>query len=231
MHGDLKETTWQIFTAVLPVAVIVMILQFTLLDMPGELVGRFLAGAVLVTAGLVFFLLGLKASILPMGEAIGAELPQIGSVALILFWTFFLGFTATMAEPPVRVLAAYVETASDGEINSLLLVMVTAAGIGLFIALAVLRIALQVPLAYIFAGAYTIIIILSFFTPPQYLPIAFDASGATTGPVTVPVILALGIGVTAVLGGKSTVGEGFGLVGMASIGPILALMLLGVISG
>ncbi len=228
MQDDLKETSWQIFKAVLPVALLVLILQFTILGMPIALVGRFLLGAVLVTAGLTLFLVGLKISIIPMGEAIGSELPQIGSIALILFWAFFLGFTATMAEPPVRVLASYIEIASKGSVESNTLVLFTALGIGVFIALAVLRIVLQVPLLYLFAGGYTLILVLSFFTAPDYVPIAFDASGATTGPVTVPVILSLGVGVTSVLGGKTTVQEGFGLVGMASMGPILALMLLGV---
>ncbi len=229
MQEELKENLWQITRAVFPVTLLVLILQFTILGLPPEIIGKFLMGAVLVTLGLSLFLVGLKISVLPMGEAIGAELPQIGNIAIILFWAFFLGFTTTLAEPPVRVLASYVEIASGGDLGGMMLIIFTAMGIGLFIALAILRIVLQVPLVYIFGGGYLVILILSFFTSPEYVPVAFDASGATTGPVTVPVILSLGIGVTAVLGGKSTVKESFGLVGIASMGPILALMILGVI--
>ena len=230
MQDEFKETLWQIFKGVAPVAILVLILQFTMLGMPLDIVGRFLLGAVLVTAGLTLFLIGLKMSIIPMGEAIGSELPQIGNIAIILFWAFFLGFTATLAEPPVRVLATYVEIASAGELGGDTLVGITALGIGIFIALSILRIVLQVPVAYIFAGGYTLILVLSFFTSPEFVPISFDASGSTTGPVTVPVILSLGVGVTSVLGGKSSVKEGFGLVGIASMGPIIALMLMGVIA-
>jgi len=231
MQGDLKETSTDVLKAVVPVVLIVLLLNFTLLGMPASIVGRFLIGAILVTAGLILFLLGLKVSILPMGEVIGSELPQIGSVPLILLWTFLLGYTATMAEPPVRVLASYVEHASDGEVSSLLLIAFTALGIGLFMALAILRIFLGIPMAYLFAGGYIFILILSFFTPAQFLSIAFDAGGTTTGPVTVPVILSLGVGVTSVLGGKSSVADGFGLVGLASMGPVMAVMLMGVLLG
>jgi len=231
MQGDLKDTAGDILKAVVPVVIIVLLLNFTLLDMPSGIVGRFLAGAVMVTAGLILFLLGLKVSILPMGEAIGSELPQLGNIPLILLWTFLLGYTATMAEPPVRVLAGYVEHASDGSISSFLLIAFTALGIGIFMALAVLRIFLGVPMAYLFAGGYLFILVLSYFTPEEFLSIAFDAGGTTTGPVTVPVILSLGVGVTSVLGGKSSVADGFGLVGLASMGPVMAVMLMGVILG
>ncbi len=231
MENELKKTSLEVFKAILPIVLVVMILQFTMLDMPTVLVGRFLAGAAMLTLGLVLFLLGVKISVLPMGEAIGSELPQIGRLGLILFWTFFLGFTATLAEPPVHVLASMIEEASQGEIGYSLLVFLTALGIGIFVTLAILRIVLQIPLAYIFAGGYTLILLLSFITPPDFVAISFDASGVTTGPITVPVILSLGIGVTSVLGGKSTTGESFGLIGLASMGPILAIMLMGVLLG
>ncbi len=229
MEGSVKETSWEVFKAILPVVFLVLVLQFALLGMPSAIIWRFLLGALLVSLGLILFLLGLKISVLPMGEAIGSELPQIGRLSLVLFWTFLLGFTATLAEPPVRVLASYIEHASEGEIAGNALILVTALGIGLFLTLAVLRIAFRIPLVYLFAGGYVLILSLSFFSSPRFLSIAFDASGATTGPVTVPVILSLGVGLSSVLGGRSTVGEGFGLVGLASMGPILAVLMLGLI--
>ncbi len=231
MQGDIKGTSWGVFKAILPIIIIVLALQFTLLGLPSAVIWRFLVGAVFIAAGLILFLLGVKISIIPMGEEIGSELPQIGRLGIILFWTFLLGFTATLAEPPVHVLASMIEEASEGNISRVLLVCLTALGIGLFVKLAVLRIVLQVPLVYLFALGYTAILVLSFFTPSQFVAISFDASGVTTGPVTVPVILSLGVGMTSVLGGKSTTAESFGLIGLASIGPILAVMLMGVILG
>jgi len=231
MHGRITEILWDMVKAILPVVAVVLVLQFLVLDMPAQLVWRFLFGAVMITGGLTLFLFGVRVSILPMGDAIGSELPEIGKLPVILFWVFFLGFTATLAEPPVRVLAGYIEYASDGRIAGNALVVMTALGIGLFLCLAMLRIVLQVSTRHIFLGGYALILILSFFIPPDFMAISFDASGVTTGPVTVPIILSLGIGVTAVLGGKTTVGESFGLVGIASIGPILLVMLMGVFLG
>lgn len=231
MHDSLIDILKEISSAVFPIVAIVLLLQFTFLDMPPYMVGRFLLGAVTIIIGLGLFLFGVKISILPMGEYIGSFLPEIGSLPTVLFWVFFLGLTATLAEPPVRVLAILVEHASEGEIGGRALVMVTALGIGLFIALAFLRIAYQVPLPYLFWGGYILILALSLFIPLEFAAISFDASGVTTGPVSVPVILSLGVGVTRVLGGKSTVGEGFGLVGIASMGPILLVMIMGGLMG
>ncbi len=231
MINDFQENAKDILKAVVPVVILVLVLQFTLLELPAVLIWRFLLGAAMLTVGLSLFLLGIKVSILPMGESIGSELPQLGSVPLLILWTFLLGFTATMAEPPVRVLGAYFEHATEGEVSDFSLVFFAALGIGIFMALAIIRIFLGVPIVYLFAGGYAFILLLSLFVPSQFLSIAFDVSGTTTGPVTVPVILSLGVGVTAVLGGKSTVAESFGLIGLASMGPIIAVMLMGVILG
>lgn len=231
MYGSFKTTLLDTLKAISPVVVIVLMLQFILLDMPASMVWRFLFGAVLVFFGLSLFLIGVKVSIRPMGDAIGSALPQIGNLPLALFWIFFLGLTATLAEPPVRVLAEYIKQTSGGEIESSYMILFMALGVGLFLAIAVLRMAFRIPMRYIFWGGYTLILLLSFFVPPDYLAISFDGSGVTTGPVTVPVILSLGIGITAVLGDPTYARENFGLVGVASIGPVLLIMLMGVIVG
>ncbi|GGK11392.1 hypothetical protein GCM10010965_00340 [Caldalkalibacillus thermarum] len=228
---NVKDTFSEVVYAVLPLTVVIIILQFTLIWLPWELFVQFLIGAVMVTLGLALFLLGVHIGLLPVGEAIGAALPQTRRVPLIVFFGFLLGFVVTVAEPDVRVLAMQVDLVSNGEISSRVLIYSVALGVGLFVGLAMLRTILGIPLSYLLAGGYSLVFVLAAFTPPQFIPISFDAGGVTTGPMTVPFILALGVGVASVLGGKSSTADGFGLVALASIGPILAVMLLGVMYG
>jgi hypothetical protein len=217
--------------AVLPITLVVLLMQIFLLSMPWVSVARFLIGAVMVLAGLFLFLQGVKIGLLPMGEAVGAELPKHGSLLFLLFFAFILGFAVTVAEPDVRVLAHQVDYISEGLIGRNLLIFTVALGVASFVALAMLRIVLAIPIAWLLAGGYLLILALSFVTPPSFVPIAFDAGGVTTGPVTVPFILALGLGTVAVMGGRSSFSDGFGLVGLASIGPVIGVMLLGLIYG
>ncbi|WP_028574408.1 DUF1538 domain-containing protein [Desulfonatronovibrio hydrogenovorans] len=229
MYKDIKEGLLEVIQAVLPITLVVVLLQVFLISMPWLLFSRFLIGVVMVMIGLFLFLQGVKIGLLPMGEAIGAELPKRGSLFFLLFFAFILGFTVTMAEPDVRVLAHQVDFVSDGFVNRNILILFVAIGVAVFVTLAMLRIVMNLPIAYVLAGGYVLILVLSFFTPADFVPISFDAGGVTTGPVTVPFILALGLGVTAVLGGRSSFSDGFGLIGLASIGPVLGVMILGII--
>ncbi|QGG46979.1 DUF1538 domain-containing protein [Heliorestis convoluta] len=230
MH-EWKEIVLEVIQAVIPVIVVVFLLQVFVVSMPTSVFLQFLIGAAMVMAGLVLFLQGVQIGLLPMGEAIGAELPNRGSIFFLVFAAFMLGFVVTVAEPDVRILASQVEFASEGEISKTILITMVALGVAFFVGLAMLRIVLGVPIAYILAAGYAIVLILSFFTPENFVPIAFDAGGVTTGPMTVPFILSLGLGTVSVLGGKSSLSDGFGLVGLASIGPIIAVLLLGVMYG
>jgi hypothetical protein len=229
MHKITKEGIIEVVQAVVPITVVVVLLQLFLISMPWLMFSRFLIGVVMVMSGMFLFLQGVKIGLLPMGEAIGAELPKRGSMFFLLFFAFVLGFMVTLAEPDVWVLVGYVDSVSEGLVNRYILVASVALGVGIFVTLAMLRIVLNVPIAYLLAGGYILILVLSFFTPADFVPISFDAGGVTTGPVTVPFILALGLGVTAVLGGRSSIHDGFGLIGLASIGPVLGVMILGII--
>jgi hypothetical protein len=231
MSHDLMDNLTESVLAVLPITLVVLLMQIFLLSMPWVSVARFLIGAVMVLAGLFLFLQGVKIGLLPMGEAVGAELPKHGSLLFLLFFAFILGFAVTVAEPDVRVLAHQVDYISEGLIGRNLLIFTVALGVASFVALAMLRIVLAIPIAWLLAGGYLLILALSFVTPPSFVPIAFDAGGVTTGPVTVPFILALGLGTVAVMGGRSSFSDGFGLVGLASIGPVIGVMLLGLIYG
>lgn len=229
MTKEFKKLFAETLQAVIPVVVLVIVLQVTLLSLPAAIIARFLVGAAMVMAGLLLFLQGVKTGLLPIGEAIGAELPKRVSLGSLLLLAFVLGFVVTVAEPDVRVLAHQVDLVSAGEIGKGILVLVVALGVGISVSLAMLRIVLGIHIGLVLAVGYLIVLILSFFVPPHFLPVAFDAGGVTTGPVTVPFILALGIGVVSVLGGKSAITDGFGVVGIASIGPIISVMILGII--
>jgi len=231
MSKELSGLVREVLFAVLPITLIVCALQVSLLHMPWEVFARFLLGALFVAAGLFLFLLGVKSGLLPMGESIGAQLPRSGSLAYLLVMAFLLGTAITVAEPDVRVLAHQVDFVSDGLVGRGLLIGVVAVSVGVCVAGAVLRILAGVPITRVLAAGYLLVLILSFFTPETFLPIAFDSGGVTTGPVTVPFILALGLGTVSVLGGKNSFQEGFGLVGLASIGPILGVMVLGMVYG
>lgn len=226
---DIKDIALEMFQAVLPIAVLVVVLMLIFVEGPGYMILQFLVGVLMVTAGLGLFLLGVKVGLLPLGEAIGSELPQRGSLVLLLLFTMFIGIAVTVAEPDVRVLAHQIDAVSDGEISKRFLVTFVAVGVGVFIAIAAARVVLGIPMAYILVAGYLAVFALSAFVPPHFVPISFDSGGVTTGPMTVPFILALGVGLTSVLGGKSSLGDSFGFVALASIGPIIAVMILGVI--
>jgi hypothetical protein len=228
---DIKETIREVLHAVLPIIGVVLLLQFTLIWMPVAMLLQFLAGVAMVAAGLVLFLWGVKAALLPMGELIGASLPGLGKAWLVVVFGIILGFAATVAEPDVRVLAMQVDRVSNGEISKNLLIYTVGVGVAFFVGLAMLRIILSIPISYLLIAGYGLVFLLAAFSPAQFVPVSFDAGGVTTGPVTVPFILALGVGVASVLGGKSASADGFGLVALASIGPILAVMLLGLFYG
>lgn len=225
----IKDVFWEVLQAVLPIAVLVVILLLVFVPDPGPIIAQFSVGAFMVTTGLGLFLIGLRVGILPIGETVGSELPQLGSFALILFITFVIGFAVTVAEPNIQVLAAQVEMVFGDGIGRQALTVAVAISVGFFVTVAVARIILGVPISYLLAAGYAAVFGLSYFVPDGFVPVSFDSAGVVTGPLTVPFVIAFGVGVTAVLGGKRSVGDSFGLVALVALGPVLALMLLGVI--
>lgn len=228
MSGLRKELR-DMALAVVPIVVAVLVLQFAVIRMPAATLIRFLVGAVMVIVGLALFLQGVKIGLLPMGSAIGSRLPEFGSVTVVMGATFVISFVITVAEPDVRVLAQQVDFVSAGQISKSVLVLSVALGVAIFTALAMLRLLLKVPVAYLIAGGYLVILVLSFFTPRGFVPISLDAGGVTTGPMTVPFILSLGIGFSTVLRGGTSFADRFGFIGLASIGPIISVMVLGMV--
>lgn len=184
----------------------------------------FIIGAVLLVVGMMFFTLGAEIAMTPMGERIGTRMTQSNKVSVIGLLCFVLGFIITISEPDLQVLAEQVPS-----IPNYVLIVAVAVGVGIFLVAAVLRMLFGVSLSHMLLVLYPIVFVLAFFVPRDFLAVAFDSGGVTTGPMTVPFIMALGIGFSAVRSDKHAENDSFGLVSLCSVGPILAVLILGMI--
>ena len=208
-------------SSVLPIAVIVLALAFTIAPLNGPTVLLFALSAAVLIFGMTLFTLGSEIAMTPMGEMVGARLSERRSLSFLVVAGFLMGAVITIAEPDLTVLAAQVPAFPNSA-----LIFSVAAGVGLFLVLGLLRIVLRRRLNQMLLVLYAIVFLLAIFADNDFLPVAFDSGGVTTGPITVPFILALGVGVAAVRGGQSAEEDSFGLVALCSIGPILAVLVL-----
>jgi hypothetical protein len=224
MNKILKEKIMEAFSAVLPITAIVLIASVVLVPMPAGTILMFLVGAALLIIGMGFFTLGADMAMMPMGEGVGAQLTKTSSLLLTLGISFVMGLIITVAEPDLQVLAQQVSS-----VPTIPLILTVGIGVGFFLVMAVLRVLLKIPLMIMLIVFYGIVFIISIFTPNNFIPIAFDSGGVTTGPITVPFILSMGLGVAAVRGDKDSHDDSFGLVALCSVGPILAVLILGLI--
>jgi hypothetical protein len=229
MQQLLKEKFLEVIKAIAPLIFVVCVLQFTLVKAPTALFLQFIIGSMMVIGGMMLFFIGIDIGILPMGRVIGSELPQKTSLKVILIVAFSLGFATTVAEPDVLVLSKQVDALSQGAISGNAVLYVMATGLAIFVAIAMLRVVHGFRMVYLLAAAYSVVIVLSFFTPAKFIPLAYDAGSVTTGVLTAPVVIAMALGLSSVLAGRSAVSDGFGLLGFASIGPIIAVMIMGIL--
>ena len=218
--NKLKETA----VSVLPVMAIVLFLGLTFVPLEKALLARFVVGGLFLIFGLTIFLLGVDLGIQPMGERCGAELTKKRSLILLLIVAFIIGFIVTAAEPDIQVFGDQVRSIFP-VVNKLTITFVIAGGVGLFIMLGLLRTVLNLSIKWTFFIAYTVLFAVAFFTPDSFIGIAFDSGGATTGPMTVPFIMALGLGVSSV---RDDNDNSFGLTGVCSIGPVMAVLIYGI---
>jgi hypothetical protein len=225
---NIKDTVKEVVSAVLPITALVILLQFTAANTPPETFIKFIGGSIMVMIGFILFLIGVQEGFLPLGELIGSAIATKGKLWFLLVFGFITGFAVTVADPDVQILAIQVGGVSEGAIDKKVLILFVAIGIGIFTAIALLRIFLKIPMKYILLVGYSIAFLLAFFTPPEFLAVSFDAGGVATGPMIVSFILALGIGISSVAGTQEESGGNFGILGLGVIGPILALLLLGV---
>jgi hypothetical protein len=217
----------EVLQAIAPLIAVVCLLQFTVVHAPVLEFVQFLVGSVMAILGMVLLFAGIDLGILPMGRFIGAELPRKGSIWLIVAVAFALGFVTTVAEPDVLILAAQVASVAEEGLSGQLLVYVIAAGVGLFAAMALMRVVYGIAISTVLAVALVPMLVLTLLSAPQLVPLAYDAGSVTTGVLTAPVMLALALGVSSVFARRSGTLDGFGLLGLASLGPIVVILLMG----
>lgn len=225
--SKLKEVLY----AVLPITIIVLLLHFTLTPLDSSFIIRFVIGAVLIIIGLAIFLIGVDLGITPIGQSMGSIIAKSNKLWMVVIAGLLLGFFISIAEPDLHILAGQVDSVTSGLISKSSLVIVVSIGIGVLIATGLVRIVYNFPLYKLLIVLYLIIFVLSLFTSPEFLAISFDASGATTGALTVPFILALALGVSMLKkDSKASEKDSFGLVAIASTGAIMAVMIMNIIS-
>ncbi len=226
-----SEKLKEVLFSVLPITIIVLILNFTLTPLETSLIVRFLIGAVLIIFGLTVFLIGVDTGITPIGNHMGGTIAKTNKLWFVAIAGLLLGFFISVAEPDLHILAAQVDSVTSGLISKGSIVIVVSIGIACMLAIGLIRIVYNFPLYKLLTILYGIIFLLAFFTSREFLAISFDASGATTGALTVPFILALAIGVSKLKkDSKASEKDSFGLVAVASTGAILSVMIMSIIS-
>ncbi len=223
-HNIIKEKIKESVSSVLPIALIVFVLCLFFVPVESGLVLSFLIGTVMIIVGMGMFTLGADSSMTQIGNHIGAKMTATRKLWIVLLLSFFLGVMITVAEPDLQVLATYVP-----EIDTVVLIATVSVGVGFFLMISMLRILFGIPLRWLLLLFYTAVFVLAALSDPNFLSVAFDSGGVTTGPMTVPFIMAMGVGVASIRSDEKAKSDSFGLIALCSIGPILAVLILGFI--
>ena len=220
----LREKISESLSSVLPVTLIVLLLLVTFFPVSSAMLLSFIIGGLLLIVGMGLFTLGAETAMTPMGEYVGSRMTKSRSLALVILVSLFVGIMITVSEPDLQVLAEQISS-----IPNLTLIFSVAVGVGIMLVVAMLRVIFKVKLKYLLLVFYAVVFILAAFIPKGFLAVAFDSGGVTTGPMTVPFIMALGVGVASIRSDDSAENDSFGLIALCSVGPIIAIMILGLI--
>lgn len=229
MFTGIEQTFLGVLRALAPLVVLFIVFQFRFLKLPKGRILNLIKGVALAAVGLVLFLQGVRVGFLPAGEALGEALGLIGSKSLIIPLGFALGFLTTWGEPAVRVLSDQVEKASAGSIRKKIILVTITLGVASFVALGMARTIYGFPLTYIVVPGYALAIGLMWLSDKVYLSVAFDAGGVATGPLAVTFLLAVAVGIASAIEGRDPIIDGFGLIALIALAPILSIMILGLI--
>jgi len=216
----LKES----LSSVLPITGIILLLSFTIAPVSLSTLTAFLIGAVMLVLGMGLFTLGAETAMTPMGERVGAAVTRSRKLWLIIAGFFLIGMIITISEPDLTVLATQVPS-----IPNAVIILSVAVGVGLFLVVALMRIVIGIRLSWLLIGFYALVFALAFFAPDEYMAVAFDSGGVTTGPMTVPFIMALGVGIASIRSDRHAETDSFGMVALCSVGPILAVLALSLV--
>ena len=220
----LKEKISESLKSVLPVTGIVFLLLITLVPVSAAMMLSFIIGSVMLVIGMGLFNLGAETAMTPMGEYVGSKMTASRKLWFVILVSLFVGVMITVSEPDLQVLATQLP-----DIPNAVLILTVGVGVGLFLVIAMLRVLFRIRLKYLLLFFYAAVFILAFFVPKSFLAVSFDSGGVTTGPMTVPFIMALGVGVASISSDDGSGDDTFGMVALCSVGPILAVMILGII--
>ncbi len=229
---SIVEKIKEVVYSVLPLFLITLLLSFTITPLSGDIITKFVIGTLMMIVGMPIFLLGVDISIEPMGEDVSGVFTKLNKLWIGLVGGCIIGFVVTVAEPDLHILAGQVSAVTAGKFKTTLMVILVSLGVGVLISFALLRIVKNIKLNKFMAIVYLIILILGIFSQPDFLAIAFDASGTTTGSVSVPFLLALSVSIASMTrSNEKETNDGFGMLGIGSAGAIIAVLIQGVFSG
>ena len=225
MLNSIKDKFKESLSSVLPIAIIVILLSLSITPMSADNLLLFIVGVLFLVVGMALFTLGAEMSMQQLGTKVGSKLASSGKIWLMAFVSFVIGILVTISEPDLVILAKQVS-----DVPQLVLILTVSIGVGIFLMIAVLRILFRINLSVILVVFYVAAFVISFFLDESFRTLAFDSGGVTTGPMTVPFIMSIGAGVSAsIAGNKNGRDESFGITGLCSIGPIIAVLVLGII--
>jgi len=213
----------------LPIIIVISVFQFLIIQQVPENLFSVVAGLSIVAVGLAIFIQGLEVGIFPLGENLANEFARKGSLFWLLLFAFLIGFSTTIAEPALIAIADKAAVISGGRIDAFWLRFTVALSVGFAIALGVLRIILGHPIHWYIIIGYIIVVLITFFAPPEIVGLAYDSGGVTTSTVTVPLVTALGIGLASSIRGRNPIIDGFGLIAFASLTPMIFVQIYGIL--
>jgi hypothetical protein len=230
IFGGFAHIAQEVAIALLPLVVILLMSQF-FIRMPWDEIRNILVGILLSFLGLSLFLQGVNVGFMPTGAAIGEYLGKLDHNWIVIPIGLILGFVTVIAEPAVRVLTYEVENVSSGFISQKIMLYALSIGVAVSVGLAMARIVYGIPLMYILIPGYTIALIMIRYTSSTFVSVAFDSGGVATGPMTVTFVLAMAVGVATGIEGRDPLLDGFGLISLVALAPILSVLSLGVLLG
>mgnify|MGYP000930750389 FL=1 len=221
------EVIIDVIIALMPIIIVFVVFQIFILKLPKKQIVRIIKGMIITFVGLAFFLQGVNAGFMPVGELMGMKIGSLDYNWILIPIGFVLGFAVIMAEPAVHVLIDQVEQASGGHVNKMVMQYTVCIGVAVAVALAMARVLYGISLWYFIAPGYIIAFILTMNSSPDFVAIAFDAGGAATGPMTVTLILSTVVGIAKQIEGRNPLLDGFGMIALVALAPILAILILG----
>lgn len=227
---EILKAVWDTAKNVLPIVLFLCVFQLFILKKPIEEIKTFTIGTLLSIAGLYLFLKGISMSLIPLGDSVGRNLVLLNNKYFIAIFAFIVGYFATLVEPALRALAMEVEEVSTGAIPVKVLIQAVAIGFGVGMSIGIVKILYNISIKTILLPIVILAVILGYFAPREFVDIAIDSASATTGPVNVPLNMAIALGLSKILETSDPLLNGFGIIGLTSMGAVISVLVLGILT-